>query len=269
MTAETKTPAEFWDALVTGSLLGTDRRDPPEPPAGPLADLVADAVRPTPSGRMLAAVAACTVARRSGIRPRPPVAPLAPPEPDARPLVPPAASRRWQQVVTAWPILEDEWLDTVEQRGWRLPPDVLVGLLRRHRNDGPRRAQVMHLAGPLGPWLVDHLPEIAQAQSGRRPGAGRPDPAGPRPSMAVSPELQSLLAAEPAAVIAAIAGGLAESGLGAPHRAVLINFIARCRPDTLAPLAEALRAVDSPAVGLAHLLADLASTRHEMLEELA
>jgi hypothetical protein len=268
MTATT-TPAEFWDALVTGSLLGTDRREPPEPPPGPLADVVSDAVRPTPSGRMLAAVAACTVARRSGIRPRPPVAPLAPPEPDGRPLVPQAASRRWREVVAAWPILEDEWLDTVERRGWRLPPDVLVGLLLRHRNDGLRRAQVMNLAGPLGPWLVDHLPEIAQPPSSRRPGAGRPDHAGPRPSMAVSPELQSLLAAEPEAVVAAIAGGLAGDALGAPHRAVLVNFVARCRPDTLAPLAGALRTVDSPAVGLAHLLADLASTRHEMLAELA
>jgi hypothetical protein len=263
------TPADFWDALVTGSLLGTDRRDPPDPPPGPLADVVADAVRPTPSGRMLAAVAACTVARRAGIRPRPAVAALAPPAPDGRPLVPPAASRRWPLVVVGWPVLEDEWLDAVEQRGWRLPPDVLVGLLRRHRNDGQRLARVMRMAGPLGPWLVDHLPEIDQPSAGQRSGRAKPDHAGPRPSMAVSPELQPLLAAEPDAVLAAIADGLASGALGAPHRAVLVNFVARCRPDALAPLAEALRAVDGPAVGLAHLLADLAATRHEMLEELA
>jgi hypothetical protein len=269
MRMSSTTPTEFWDALVTGALLGTDRRDPPEPPPGPLADVVADAVRPTPSGRMLAAVAACTVARRSGIRPRPPVASLAPPAPDGRPLVPPAASRRWPHVAAAWPILEDEWLDTVEQRGWRLPPDVLVGLLRRHRNDGLRRAQVMRMAGPLGPWVVDQFPEIAQPPSRRRPGPGRPDHAGPRPSMAVSPELHPLLAAEPEAVVAAIAGGLASGELGPPHRAVLVNFVARCRPDTLAPLAAALRAVESSSVGLSHLVADLAATRHDMLEELA
>jgi hypothetical protein len=269
MTVSTTTPTEFWDALVTGALLGTDRRDPPEPPPGPLADVVADAVRPTPSGRMLAAVAACTVARRSGIRPRPPVAPPAPPAPDGRPLVPPAASRRWRNVATAWPILEDEWLDTVEQRGWRLPPDVLVGLLRRHRNDGQRRAQVMRMAGPLGPWIVDQFPEIGQPPSRRLPGTGRPDHAGPRPSMAVSPELHPLLAAEPEAVVAAVAGGLASGELGPPHRAVLVNLVARCRPDTLAPLAAALRAVESSSVGLSHLVADLAATRHEMLEELA
>ena len=89
---------------------------------------------------MLAAVAACAVARRAGVRPQPPAAPLAPPAADGRPAVRPAAARRWRQVVAAWPVLEDEWLATVDQRGWRLPPDVLVGLLRRHRTDGPRRA---------------------------------------------------------------------------------------------------------------------------------
>jgi hypothetical protein len=260
---------EFWNALVTGSLLGTDRRDPPESPPGPLADVVADAVRPTPSGRMLAAVAACTVARRAGIRPHPPAAPLAPPAVDERPLVPPAASRRWRHVVAAWPILEDEWLDTVDQRGWRLPPDVLVGLLRRHRSDGERRAQVMRMAGPLGPWLVDHLPEIGRPPPGGRSRPGRPEHAGPRPPTAVSPELHPLLTAEPDAVVSAIAGGLVTGALGAPHRAVLVNFVSRCRPDVLAPLAEALRTVDSPAAGVSHLFADLASTRHEMLAELS
>jgi hypothetical protein len=269
MTVPTPTTTEFWHALVTGSLLGTDRRDPPEPPPGPLAEVVADAVRPTPSGRMLTAVAACTVARRAGVRPRPPAAPLAPPAADERPLVPPAGSRRWRQVVAVWPILEDEWLDIVEQRGWRLPPDVLVGLLRRHRTDGQRRGQVMRMAGPLGPWLVDHLPEIGQPPPGGRSRPGRPDHAGPRPAIAVSPELHPLLTAEPGAVVGAIAGALATGALGAPHRAVLVNFVARTRPDTLAPLAEALRTVDSPAIGLAHLLADLAATRHEMLAELA
>jgi hypothetical protein len=63
-------------------------------------------------------------------------------------------------------------------------------------------------------------------------------------------------------------GGLIAGELGAPHRAVLVNFVARCRPDVLAPLAEALRGIDSPSVGLAHLLADLATTRHDMLAEL-
>jgi hypothetical protein len=76
------------------------------------------------------------------------------------------------------------------------------------------------------------------------------------------------LTAEPDAIVAAIAGGMAEGAFGPPHRAVLINFVVRCRPDALAPLAAALRTVDSTGVGLAQLLADLAATRHDMLVEL-
>lgn len=260
------TVTDYWRELVSGSLLGTDRRDPPQPPAGPLADVVADTVRPTLSGRMLAAVAACTVARRSGIRPQSPAEPLAPPAGDDRPVVPPAASRRWRHVVRAWPVLEDEWLHTVEQRGWRLPPDVLVGLLRRHRGDGPRRAVVLRMAGPLGPWVLDHLPELAAVGGSRR--AGSPTPALPPAVLPVSPELLPLVHAEPAAVVTAIAGGLDSNVFGPPHRAVLINFVARCPPDALGPLAAALRAVESPAAGIAHLLADLAATRHAMITEL-
>jgi hypothetical protein len=261
----TATVTDFWRELVSGALLGTDRREPPAPPPGPLADLVADAVRPTPSGRMLAAVAGCAVARRTGVRPQPPAAPLAPPAADDRPVVGAAAARRWRQIVAAWPLLEDEWLVTVDQRGWRLPPDVLVGLLRRHRTAGLRRALVLRMAGPLGPWLIDHLPELAAAPGPRRTdGPGQP---ASLPVLAVSPDLVPLLAAEPEAVVTAVAGGLASGELGPPHRAVLVNFVARCRPDTLDALAAALRALDGP--GLAHLLADLAATRHGMLMELA
>ncbi len=61
---------EHWQQLVTAALLGTDRRDPPDPP-GPLADLVADTARSSPSERMLAQVAACTAVRRAGVVPGP------------------------------------------------------------------------------------------------------------------------------------------------------------------------------------------------------
>jgi hypothetical protein len=259
--------ADYWRELVGGALLGTDRRDPPEAPAGALADVVADTVRPTPSGRMLAAVAACTVARRSGVQPQSPAAPLAPPAADDRPVVPPAAARRWRHVVRTWPVLEDEWLRIVDQRGWRLPPDVLVGLLRRHRGDATRRAVVLRMAGPLAPWLLDHLPELAAVGGARR--AGPATPAVPPAARPVSPELVPLLDADPAAVVTLVAGGLDSGGFGPPHRAVLINFVAGCRPEALEPLAAALRAVESPAAGIAHLLADLAATRQAMLTELA
>jgi hypothetical protein len=43
---------EHWLELVTVALLGTDRREPPDPPVGALADLVSDSVAPTASARL-------------------------------------------------------------------------------------------------------------------------------------------------------------------------------------------------------------------------
>ena len=64
------------------ALLGTDRRDPPEPPEGLLADLIDDTIRESRSQRMLAAVSAGATARRAGFVADPATDRLAPPEPD-------------------------------------------------------------------------------------------------------------------------------------------------------------------------------------------
>jgi hypothetical protein len=55
------------------------------------------------------------------------------------------------------------------------------------------------------------------------------------------------------------------------HRAVLINLVARLRPDGLAAVAAALDAIDGGSIGfpLASVLADLAHTRRRMLDELS
>ena len=58
----TETVADYWREMVTVALLGTDRRDPPSPLAGGLADLAADDPQPTPSQRLLQQVAGCAVA---------------------------------------------------------------------------------------------------------------------------------------------------------------------------------------------------------------
>ena len=78
------TVADTWNELVTVGLLGTDRRDPPDLPAGPLADTVADALRPTPQGRLLAAVATMVTAQRCGATPLSPGPGLLAPDPDDR-----------------------------------------------------------------------------------------------------------------------------------------------------------------------------------------
>jgi len=258
------TVAEFWGELVTTSLLGTDRREPPSPPAGPLRDVVDDATRPTPSGRMLAATGACVAARRAGFTPLAPApAPsLARPPHDDRPMLPSAAAHRWRVVVAHWPLLEDEWLDLVERGGWRLAPDVLVDLLRRHRIDAGRRGRIATLGGPLAAWLVDLCPELAGRATGRATAHRRELP--------ISPALAPLLDEDVEAVCQTLVAGFAGGLFGSPHRAVLVNLVARLRPEVLGPLATALRAADATAggVGLAISLADLASTRDQMIAEL-
>jgi hypothetical protein len=262
------TVADHWHDLVTVALLGTDRRDPPDPPPGPLADLVADTVAPTPSGRMLTAVSACVAARRAGLRPLPPAPGLAPPPADDRPLLSPGAARRWRQSIPAWPVLEEEWLAVAERSGRRLPPDVLVGLLRRHRTDAARRARVLRMGGPVATWLLEHVVEL-RSTAPRRPPPALDDPL---PGLPVPPQLLDLLNAGPDVAVPAVLQGLRSGALDATHRAVLVNFVARMRVDALLPLAAALAAPEDlpfSLAGMCHSLAELASTRAHMLEELA
>ena len=173
-------------------------------------------------------------------------------------------------LVAEWPVLEDEWLLTVERRGWRLPPDVLVGLLRRHRTDAARRGRVERLGGAVVPWLLEHQPQLAGPAGSAR--SARSDDVGldGLPALAVAPELVALLDAAPGAVAAAVVHGFRGGAYTLAHRNVLVNFVARCRTDALGPLADGLRDLD-PALatgGIAHSLADLADTRRLMLEEL-
>ncbi len=252
---------DYWRELVTASLLGTDRRDPPIPPPGPLADVVADAVRADPAARMLAAVGATSAARRAGFSPGPPATVLQPPAADGRPWCRPAAVATWRRIVAEWPVLEDEWVLTVLERGLRVPPDALVELLARHRNDAIRRARVALAGGPMAAWLVDHVPELAAA-TGR---AAPADAVTSLPDLPVPPELAELLTADAHTFARRLAPGFGAGAYGAPHRAVLVNLLARCRPAVLLDAADAL---DATHVGLALALADLARLRHRMLVEL-
>ncbi|NKB40262.1 MAG: hypothetical protein GKR86_04255 [Ilumatobacter sp.] len=261
---------ELWAELVTTSLLGTDRRDPPEA-GGLIGDLVADTARADPSTRMLAAVAACTAVRRAGVRPADPIDPLAPPLSDDRAECVPAAVERWHHIITSWPVLEDEWILTLVGRGWRLAAELVPPALHRHRRDSIRRARVLVAAGPLADWLMDHVPDLAQTPSARPLTSIEIDRLGELPELPVSPELASLLTRRGAEVGGVIAVGLEDRTLAEAHRAVLVNVIARCVPEGLPDIAEVLGAVDdhSAGFGLASVLADLALTRYRMLDELA
>jgi len=259
----TVTLVEHWHDLVTVSLLGTDRRDPPLPPPGGVADVVADTVRDTSSGRMLADVAATVVARRAGLRPNPPMTALAAPPRDDRPMIHAAAARRWSGVVAQWPVLEDEWVVVATVNGWRPSPDVAVGLLQRHRQDPLRRARACRFLGPLAAWLVDHQPQLA-APTGRR--TEEPTELG-LPELPVPPELQPLLGAGSTNVVPVVIGSFRSGGYAVAHRGVLVNFVARVLPTVLPALTGALRNLP-PEIAVAHGLAELAATRRLMLEEL-
>ena len=259
-----------WDALVAVAMLGTDRRNPPEP-TGLIADVVDDTVRPTPSERMLAQVAATVAVRRAGVLPGPARPAVAGPDVDDRPICVPAATERWHHVISSWPVLEDEWMLTLLTSGRRVPADLVPELLTRHRSDPVRRARAELACGPLAGWLVGHLPELAA----RGAASTQPDPSADDiaelPSLPIPPELEPLLFADGDHVARQLRRAIDSGTLVHAHRAVLINLVARMRPDALGAVATALETVDGTSIGfpLASVLADLARTREHMLDELS
>ena len=265
-TISARTMDDHWRELVTVAMLGTDRRDPPEP-VGPVADLVADTVRAAPSERMLAQVAACVAVRRAGVLPGPPVDRLAGPAADDRKPCVPAATDRWHHITVSWPVLEDEWMLTLISNGWRLAPELVPSVFRRHRRDSVRRARAEVACGPLAPWLSDQLPELAAPANQV---AASPESIGELPELPIPPDLAGLLGAPGRESGPTLASGIESGNFGPPHRAVLVNLIARIRPDALPDVVKALEAADqaSPGYGLAIVLADLGRTRHQMLDEL-
>ena len=258
---------DHWGEMVTVALLGTDRREPPAPLPGGLADLAADHPRPTPSQRLLQQVAACTVVRRAGLLPAPPVALVAAPAADPRPLTPPSATATWRRMIADWPVLEDEWLLAVVAAGRRLAPELVPPVLARHRTDAVRHERALHAAGPLGPWMIGWSPRLAC--TGKRP-AGIEHAVAVVPELPILPELQPMLTAPGAEVAAALRGGLEAARFGAGHRAVLVNLVARISATSLPAVATALGRVEpsSPSIGLAYALTDLAALRRHMLTEL-
>jgi hypothetical protein len=169
-------------------------------------------------------------------------------------------------VIAEWPVLEDEWFVTAIHAGRRPQPDVLVAALARHRTDPVRRARVAAAAGPVAAWVTDHVPALAARTDARVPA----ETVTSLPELAVPPDLAALLDADAVTVVAALRPSCDSGRFGAAHRGVLVNLLARCRPDVLGDVAAALDATDamSPSAGLALSLADLARTRARMLAEL-
>lgn len=257
---------EYWEQMVTVALLGTDRREPPSPPGGGLADLAADQPMPTASQRLLQQVAATVVVRRAGVLPSAAVEMVAPPDADPRPLTPPASATTWRRILADWPLLEDEWVLTVVRSGRRLSPELVPPLLARHRTDIIRHTRVRAAAGPLADWMIAWSPRLGCSSKQRVV----PELVGEVPELPITPDLVGLLSAPASRVADVVAGGLSSGALLASHRPVLVNLLARVQPSSLEPLAHALDRVDPsrPTIGIALALADLARLRHHMLTEL-
>ena len=265
---------EHWERLVAVAMLGTDRRNPPEAPHA-IAALVDDTLRSTPAERMLAQVAATVAVRRAAVLPGPVVAALAGPPPDERPVVPATAASRWYELTTRWPVLEDEWMVTLIERGWRVRPELVPDLLVRHRGDRVRRLRVHVACGPLAAWLVAQLPEVGDAsdRGGALAAAGAADVDAllALPDIPVPPDLVDLLDASGPRPGAAVAAAIAAGRLGHAHRAVLVNLLARTATGPLDDIRRTLTQVDplAPGGALAASLVDLVATRQAMLAELA
>ena len=180
-------------------------------------------------------------------------------------MLPPAAANRWRSIVATWPVLEDEWLLEAAWRGWRRPRTCSSGCSAVTAPTPPGAAVCCGSADPVAAWLIEHQPALG-------PPPGRPSPTvdDGLPGLPVPPDLLPLLTAPAEPVVNALLRGLGDGSFGLAHRGlVLVNFIARVRPDVLAALG-ALGGDDVPEhnAGLAHSLADLAATRHQMRQEL-
>lgn len=255
----------YWHDLFGAALLGTDRRPPPDEPPAPIAELLVELPPPDAAAGLLDQIAAATALRRAGAAPIGAAAPLQPPLPDDRPEIPAAATTRLAHILDSWPVLEPEWLRTVVANGWRLGPDTAVALLRRHRTDGHIRPLVEAAAGPLAGWLAEHVPSLA---GGRRT-VSPPDPA---PHLAGVPtELVAVAAASGEEVGAALQARFRAHRLTAADRAPLVAYIAHLPAAALAGVAAALAEVhgDAATTMLAAYLTDLATTRNQMLIDLA
>ena len=251
-----------WRELVTAALLGTERRSPPRPPVALVADVVDDGVPADDAARMLATVSTVIAARRAAFVPLPPADRLqSPAQADTRSMTPPEASATWLAIVAEWPVLEDEWMLTVIDKGYRLAPDVLVAALMRHRTDPVRRARAALAGGPLSAWLIDHVPGLA-AGGGRTVAA---DAVLALPDLAIPPDLAELLHVDAHTFTSRLIPRFESLELGPAHRAVLTNLMARCRPEVLPDAADALAAIGTV---LSVPLAELARLRHTMLAQL-
>ena len=239
--------ADYWDELVTVALLGTDRRDPPEMPTDRLADVVADALAPSPAERML--IAGRRRRRRSAAAafvPRVRAAPL--PPPDGRPATGVSAgghATRGSTIVADVAGARGR-VDAHAHRA-RLAgrPQIVPAMLRRHRTDAVRRAHAGDRRPDRSPtWLAEHVESLRRATAAARPPRER---IGVLPVLPVPPDLAELARRAGRADRRRCSPMHSLTGaLGTSHRTCSSTSLARVAPDRLGAIADELERV-SPA----------------------
>jgi hypothetical protein len=150
-----------WQELVTGALLGTERRPAGVPGAtGALGAVLAGIDAGDQEGALLGAAAAWAVARRAGYRPAADDQPLDEPcPPDTARLVRPAAAARLATLLdpaepAALRALLPEWLRVAAGAGLRPPAELLPDLLDRAITDPHLRPALLPVLGERGRWLA-------------------------------------------------------------------------------------------------------------------
>ena len=157
-----------WQALVTASLIGTERAEVPAP-AVPGLPVRAGAVPGDPAALLLDRAALLTVARRGGTLIRPAgsgsqVEPLPAAEPDPAPAASPAAGGRLDRMLGGeHPDLLAEWLTAAIAHSRRVPPRLLPALLDRVRRVSPSDPELRRLSAEAGGararWLARLNPD--------------------------------------------------------------------------------------------------------------
>ena len=241
-----------WHDLVTASLIGTERSVVPAP-AIPGLPATEDGTG-DPAAVLLDRAALLTAARRAGRRPDR-AEPLPVCEPDPRPAVSPAASRRLARMLAdADAALLIEWLTAVVARGLRPAAQHLPALLDQARRLRSKHAALADLVaqagGPRARWLAGLNPDWGFMAAPTLPGddAWRLGSRGQRRAY-----LAALAAKDPDAALDLVKNGWAAADPA--DRIMLLSVLA----DGLGPAAEPLleAVLDDPAVHARTCAADL------------
>lgn len=162
----------LWAELVSTALVGTAKRQVPEPaPDSALGVALGAIARDDPAAHLLDTAALTLVHRRAGRLPGSGATPLPLCAADPRPAVPGRARGRLRALLgsgfgerrTAIAEMLPEWLALARAGGFRAPEPELPALLDVARSHSELRSDVAALAGPRGRWLARLNPDWAWA----------------------------------------------------------------------------------------------------------